>query len=223
MVYVDLMDKYYGKFEHTILTDDKSNISAPNRNYFIYENSDPFYDVWLRTFEKYTSEYFLYMQDDFFIYNPIDRKTLNFYYEIMKENKEISCIRLFKSGIKSNSRVDNVPTLYNVDYATDYAFSMQPTIWRTEAFEKIQNTKLHISPWDEGKMTGDVLSSLGINSLYHYDNEPKRGMNHYDSKVFPYIATALIRGKWNTKEYPEELNKILIEYGINKSIRGEYI
>jgi hypothetical protein len=38
--------------------------------------------------------------------------------------------------------------------------------------------------------------------------------------VYPYIATAIIKGKWNLSEYPIELGDLLSEYKIDKSIRG---
>jgi hypothetical protein len=48
----------------------------------------------------------------------------------------------------------------------------------------------------------------------------KRGSLHFDSIVYPYIATAIIKGKWNLSEYPNELGDLLNEYKIDKSIRG---
>jgi hypothetical protein len=43
---------------------------------------------------------------------------------------------------------------------------------------------------------------------------------HYDSFVYPYVATAINKGKWNLNEYTEELNPIFEEYGINPFERG---
>ena len=220
-VYMSLLKKFYGNPQHTFLLDDTGGFPFMGLDYFIYSNNDPFYDVWLRCLSNYKSEFFLYMQEDFFLYKPVKHDVLNFYLDVMKKNPHISCIRLLKSGIHSKLPVENIPTLYYIDYDTDYAFSMQPTIWRTTDFLKLQETKIQISPWDEGKLNGDVLSKLDLSSLYHYNNEPKRGMSHYDSNVFSYIASALVKGKWNTREYPE-LIPILKTYGIDISIRGEY-
>ena len=52
-------------------------------------------------------------------------------------------------------------------------------------------------------------------------NEVKRGVFHCDSIVFPYIATAISKGKWNTSEYKKELNFLFKEYNINPKERGE--
>ena len=52
-------------------------------------------------------------------------------------------------------------------------------------------------------------------------NEVKRGLYHCDSIVFPYIATAINKGRWNTSEYRKELTLMFSKYDINPTIRGE--
>jgi hypothetical protein len=42
----------------------------------------------------------------------------------------------------------------------------------------------------------------------------------YDSLVFPYVATAINKGKWNLNEYHPELNPMFEEYNINPFERG---
>jgi hypothetical protein len=64
------------------------------------------------------------------------------------------------------------------------------------------------------------MSKNNIKGLCHYNNEPKRGENHYDSDVYPYIATALVKGKWIMSEYSFELGSILEKYNIDINKRG---
>ena len=64
------------------------------------------------------------------------------------------------------------------------------------------------------------MNLLKINGLYCYYNEPKRGSNHHDSSVFPYIATAIVKGKWNCLEYRKELEPIFKNYNIDRYLRG---
>ena len=61
---------------------------------------------------------------------------------------------------------------------------------------------------------------MGIKGLFHYDNEPKRGMHHYDSSVYPYVATAIVKGKWSIDVYGDMLEKVLLENNIDVSERG---
>ena len=65
-----------------------------------------------------------------------------------------------------------------------------------------------------------MMNKMGMKGVYHYDNEPKRGGNHYDTNVYPYIATALVKGKWDVSEYPNELPPILVENNIDHNLRG---
>jgi hypothetical protein len=59
---------------------------------------------------------------------------------------------------------------------------------------------------------GHYMVSLG--------NERRRGIYHNDSSVFPYIATAINKGKWNYYEYEKELNILFNIYNINPFERG---
>ena len=72
------------------------------------------------------------------------------------------------------------------------------TIWEFESIIKQRDT--------------DYVSYLGT--------EDKRGMYHFDSKVFPYTATAIVKGKWNFSEYSRELKEVLAECSIDINIRG---
>ena len=45
--------------------------------------------------------------------------------------------------------------------------------------------------------------------------DKKRGKYHYDSSVFPYICTAVIKGKWNYNEYKKELFEIFYKKKFN--------
>ena len=61
-----------------------------------------------------------------------------------------------------------------------------------------------------------------MKGVYHYDNENKRGLNHFDSSVYPYVATALVKGKWNLSEYKKELGDILESKNIDINQRGKF-
>ena len=61
---------------------------------------------------------------------------------------------------------------------------------------------------------------LGIQGLFCYYGENKRGMYHYDSSVFPHISTALVKGRLNMTEYPSEMSKLIKKYKIDITKRG---
>ena len=58
------------------------------------------------------------------------------------------------------------------------------------------------------------FSSVGLGYTYFCGSEKLRGQAHYDSAIFPYIATAIVKGKWNNLEYSSELNVLFDEYDV---------
>ncbi len=45
-------------------------------------------------------------------------------------------------------------------------------------------------------------------------------MHHYDSEIFPCIATAVVKGLWNMTEYPVEMTEVVKEFKIDLTSRG---
>jgi hypothetical protein len=53
------------------------------------------------------------------------------------------------------------------------------------------------------------------------ENLAKSGLSHWKSDIYPYIATAIVKGKWNFSEYGPELEELLREYKIDPIARGK--
>jgi hypothetical protein len=183
----------------------------------LYNNNEPYYKVWVDALNKFNQEYFIYLQEDFFLYNDIDENKLNEYLNFLKTNPEYSFVRLFKCGNVNNNRVTN--TLYEIESTNQDIFSMQTTIWRTSDYIKLMET-VKDPKWLENDNYRFAAIKLNLKGVYHYDGEPKRGLSHFDSSIYPCVSTALNKGKWNLSEYPKELKPILNEYGIDAKKRG---
>lgn len=221
---IDLWDVFQKQIEkHSTIPFYMISDQIPNNinlsGYHIYDNQDPYYKVWIDGLLKFSSEYFIYLQEDFFLYSNIDEKKLNEYLNFLKTHPEYSFVRLLKSGTLNNKKVSD--TLYEIESNNSDIFSMQATIWRTSDYitwlDMVKDSK-----WLENENYKKVAIKMGFKGVYHYDNEPKRGLNHFDSNVYPYIATALVRGKWNLGEYQKELGEILNENNIDIKKRGTY-
>lgn len=186
---------------------------------YTYNNSEPYYKVWVDGLNEFKPEYFIYLQEDFYLYNKVDESLLINYENILKENKEYSFIRLIKSGSLNNIKIHD--KLFEVESTNLNIFSMQPTLWRTSDYISLMNT-VKEPKWFENDNYNKAMVKMGMKGLYHFNNEPKIGSSHHDSDVYPYIATAVIKGKWNYSEYKDKLEPILIENNINPLIRGVY-
>ncbi len=185
---------------------------------YIYNDDDPYYKHWVNHLPQIPDDYFIYNQEDFILYNDVDIDKLLYLQKVLELNPRYSFVRLIKSGINlSNQEIG--PNLYEVGLKSFPLYSMQATLWKKDKFIKLYETTKQ-EKWFESEVYEKACFNLPIEGLYYYDNEPKRGGNHYDSSIYPYIATAVIKGKWNFKEYKKELQPLLIKNKINPTLRG---
>lgn len=216
----EMFCKQMAKYSHLPLCviSDK-DINQPVHGKYFYGNDVPYYMVWTGALRAFNQEYFIYLQEDFILYNNVNKARLEYCLQYLKDHPEYSFVRLIKSGsLNSNQIADN---LYEIESTNPDIFSMQPTIWRTEDYSKLL-MDVKDDKWFETPAYRDSAIKLGIKGLYYYEGEPKRGSNHFDSNIYPYIATALVRGKWNISEYKDELPMLLYQYNINQNKRGFY-
>jgi hypothetical protein len=181
-----------------------------------YSNDEPYYKVWSDAIKKFNSETFIYLQEDFYLYSDINKEKLLEYEKFLK-NSTYSFIRLLKSGQLNDKQISN--KLFEIESSNEHIFSMQATLWKSNDYIKIMEA-VKDPKWLENDKYRENMIKLNMNGLYHYDNERKIGKNHHDSNIYPYIATAVVRGQWNYSEYKNELEPILIENNIDPNIRG---
>ena len=172
--------------------------------------------------EQVDTDFFIYMQEDFFLFSKPDLSALKRYTDFLLESNA-SFVRLIKCGDVTNTPVRD--DLYwitepGMPHVSTTAYSMQPTIWKKSDFIKLYSVASCPKFRDEPRYIA-ALNETKINGVYAYNGESLRGQNHYDSAVFPYVATAIVRGKWNTLEYPNEMKVFFDRYDIDPTIRGE--
>ena len=218
----DVWESHFLRIRKHFKTDSKvyciSDIEVDNVDKtFIYNNDEPYYKAWVDCLESIEEDYFIYLQEDLILHKDVPIDIIKNYIEVMKEDGYVDFIRLIKSG-KGFSEKQFSDGLYYVNRESYPQFSMQPTIWKKKRFiDLYKNVKAE--KWFECQEYEDACVNLNINGLYSYRGESSRG-NHFDSSVYPYIATAIIKGKWNLSEYPEELFELSTEYNININDRG---
>jgi hypothetical protein len=184
----------------------------------IYQNSDPYFQVWINAIEKFGGDYFIYLQEDFVLYGDVNQEKIDEYVEFLRNHHEYSFVRLLKSGHLYDKKLSD--TLYEIESTNMNVFAMQATIWRTVDYVRLMSVAK--SPrWLETDVDyRNIMISMDMKGAYHYNGEQRGGKVHFNTNVYPHAATALVRGKWNVGEYGQQLNKLLSEYGIDVNKRG---
>ena len=219
--YLNSLDRYMPQVNSVIA----SNIFFPNykRHIFLqYNDSNNYCLEYVKCLKKIESDYFIYMQEDFILYEKVKIDILLNCVNFLEKNN-LSFIRLVKCGAVTDSKIEENLfwiTRPGENHLYSNCFSMQPTIWKKKDFIKIYNSA-KCEKFGEYDKYIEVMNSMNINGAYLYCGENLRENSfHYDSVAFPYIATALVKGKWNVNEYAKELDPIFREYNICPEVRG---
>jgi hypothetical protein len=189
-----------------------------HNDFLKYSNDEPYYKVWTQAAKKFGKDYFIYLQEDFILYEDVNQAKIDEYVEFLKFNPKYSFVRLLKSGNLLNRKLSS--TLYEIESTNTNIFSMQPTIWRASDYITLMNLTKNFK-WLENDSYRNTMINLNMMGAYHYDGEERGGQMHFNSNVYPYIATALVSGKWNMSEYSLQLNKLFTEYNIDMNKRGK--
>lgn len=225
IVCLDLFFKQLNKFVDKnifnniyLFIDKLNNYIAPNDiKTIFYDSRQSFTEQMRFCLRNVTEKYLLYANEDYLFYDKVDVNKLEKFIEILDETY-FHYIKLVHSDLERYPEL--AKNLFYISAASKNNYSQTLTIWKTEILCDIYNRILKAGIGKDGDIIGHaeelaktVCKYLGIHGLCYYNGEPKRGICHYDSSIIPHIASALTRGKWNTKEYPE-LTEILIENGI---------
>lgn len=228
--YSDVWTPFLSRFDtHCDLKAEKFLFTDIDTEFFgwksiTYDPSQSYCKRLLHCLEKLSKEItsVLYLHEDMILYDAVDTSLLKSYVSYVEEGKA-TYIKLLKGGIGlSDIPNSDIPTLKKI-YPHNWNFSIQPSVWNRKDLELILKTygKNDPSIWEletnAQKMVNDFPHMQGY---YHFNNELKRGQYHWNSSVFPFIATAIVKGKWNYSEYPEELMEIFNEFNIDKNERG---
>ena len=177
----------------------------------IYDDTKEYTERWKDILNKIEEETFMFMHEDMILFDKINYESLEKYVEYVKNNSADSIKLILAGDGFVESGFDK--TLVTNQYSK---FSVQPTLTTKKVFRGHIDTlpKLNIWQFEE------AVVSCGRDFMVRIGGEKKRGLYHYDSLIFPYIATAINKGKWNLIEYQKELNPMFEEYNINPFDRG---
>jgi hypothetical protein len=101
-----------------------------------------------------------------------------------------------------------------------WQFSIQPTLWKREKLMAMLRSAGDQSIWDLEIHGQSWFRKLGLRGYQPTSTGRRRGKHHGDSVIYPYVATAIVKGEWNVSEYPE-LRQLTAAYGIDLQERGE--
>ena len=188
-------------------------------NLFFYEEELSYPIRLINILSNIDSELIVLDHEDMILYKKANIEIINDSLSLLYE-KELDSIGFIKNINAKYNNINKNQFIQIIDRKSDWIFSIQPSIWRKESLQNILKMNLSSNIWQIETRSQEIVKKLGIKIGVLSSAGIKRGMMHFDSEYYPYIATAIVKGKWNTSEYEKELTNNFKKYNINPLIRG---
>jgi hypothetical protein len=205
------IQKYLPNQKVYVLSDTNADEIPSEFTTLIYDDSKIYTERLKQCLSQIEEEVVLFQHEDMILFNQPQIQLFDKYIDYVK-NEQVDSVKLIYVAENDNvSEVDS--TLISNQYSK---FSIQPTLIKLKKFVSLLESTQPLNIWDfELAVPAD-----GNHYMVKLGEERKRGIYHYDSIIYPYIATAIVKGKWNYGEYMKELDELFNEYGIIPFERG---
>lgn len=209
--FFDRMKEYMSQYKTYIFVNKDSDLIPEEYIKIFYDDSKKYTERLTSCINHVKEDVILFTHEDMILYSTPDYDLLQKYEEYIL-NEKANGIKLIATTPNTFQKSELDDTLVTSEYSK---FSIQPTIIKRQTFYNLfENKSFNIWEFE------DNINANDLHFMAFKGYEKKRGIFHYDSLVYPYIATAINKGKWNLTEYQPELNIIFEKYNINPFDRG---
>lgn len=214
-------DKYFGDNYKKYLFTNKSSDIVPNGWQVVEYDEKLSYQT--RVFEclkQVKEEIVIFSHEDMFLYSEPNYNEIEYLSKLVKHT-DIDIIKLIRAEYTQDLYRKSYlhPNVYENPY--NLYFSIQPSMCKKDKLSKIYESTNGKTIWEfEVESSRTALVNRIKSCMYYTGNENKKGLYHWDSDIYPYIATAIVKGKWNFESYEQILTEMLNELNIDKNIRG---
>ena len=206
------LEKYMPNVRRYIAIEKKTK-TVEKENVILYNESDSYTQRLQSILPQIEGDTVLYLHEDMILY---DHPNLD---ELKRCEQHVLNDDVMMIGLMGSTGVESEPEFLPKIRVTPnpYKFSVQPTIWKKDKFQQLVSDE-NLSIWQLESNIQSKFSSIGEGYTYFDGTEKLRGRTHYDSNIFPFIATAIVQGKWNNLQYPSELESLFEHYNITSDM-----
>ena len=220
MFFGQINEHFHGTAIKKYIIADKGMDKVPETwNLIQYDEALPYNKRVAQGLDEIDTEYCIFHHEDMPLYSRPDFVKLDLCKKLLEED-DLDYIKLIKGGESRDIPYKEHDGLFKIPHNSQYIFAVQPTLWKVDSLKLVYEKTMVDSIRDFEPRAQEVCKYFKINGLYTHNGEPKRGEFHWDTDVYPYVATAIVKGKWNLSQYEKELGMLLRKYIIDPEERG---
>jgi len=212
-------DKYLKGKRKVLFTNEIGNHDFSDWEVVLYDDSLPYQKRVASCLKKIDDEYVILHHEDMIFVDKPNFEVIEQQLLPLIEKNEIDIVKFCKASYSGTEHEKVGENLFRNPKNLSYA--VQPALIRKEVMYKIANNTKGSNIWKFEVNSVNIVNFLNYNSVYYYNgSEKKRGMFHWDSSIYPYLNSGILKGKWDYSMYRQELTTLMEQYGINPNERG---
>jgi len=214
-------DKFLKGYKKYLFTDQSTKDLDNDWNVIRYDDALPYQKRMVHCLEQVEEETILFHHEDMFLFDSPNEKKLKEIISLVK-NEKIDIVKLTRANYNEDSPLIRNTTHENIyENPNNLRFAIQPSVCNKEKLELIYNKTYGNSIWEFEANSSMVCEYFNIKTGMTWEQgDNKRGMFHWDSNIYPYFATAIVKGKWYISDYGDLLKNVLKDNKIDISVRG---
>jgi len=213
------VDKYFKGRRKILFTNKIGDYDFSEWEVVLYDESLSYQKRVASCLEKINDEYVILHHEDMIFVNKPEFEIIEEQLLPLVKKEEIDIIKFCKACYQNTEHEKMGKNLFRNPKNLSYA--VQPALVRKKLMHKITNNTNGSNIWKFEANSVNIVNFLNYNSAYYHDGtEEKRGMFHWDSSIYPYLNSGILKGKWDYFMYRKELSNLMGEYGINPRKRG---
>ena len=166
-------------------------------------------------------EVLLFQHEDMFLYGTPNVSALKSILRLLTAPKSrLDYVRLVRGGRYFGTAIPGNWKFSRMYRLSPWLLSVQPSFWRRDAMLKLVTELSGKNIWEFESAGQRVFRKLGIRGATINEKGLRRGKYHWDNTIYPFVATAIVKGKWNMSEYSDVLDSILQINGLDPEQRS---
>jgi|TARA_R110000851_G_scaffold322308_1_gene488245 hypothetical protein len=204
-----------------LITNEVGDFDTKDWNIILYDDALSYQERVYKSLDKVKEEKVIFHHEDMFLLKHPNFAKIQILSNQIDEGR-FDFIKLVKASYNHQQHQKIHDNIYL--NPSNLSFSIQPTIIEKKVLSDIYRYTKGSNIWSFEKNSNNYVNYLNLKSCYYFESkENKRGLFHWDSDVYPYIATAVVKGKWDYECYSEELTELMHEYKLDPDMRGKNV
>ena len=214
-------EKYMAGYKKYLFTDNSTKELNNGWTVVKYDDSLSYQERVVHCLKQIEEDVILFHHEDMFLYDSPKENKLREIISLVK-SEEIHIVKLARASYDEHYPLLNNTSHPNIyENPPDLKFAIQPSICNKKKLIEIYQKTYGSNIWEFESNSSMICDYLGIKTgMTWEENDNKRGMFHWDSGIYPYFATAIVKGKWYLSDYGDTLKKVLDENKIDVNTRG---